>query len=107
MKNTFDARPALADLVRRARRAGVDEAKEILRVAQERAPVLSGTLRDSGRVVETATGARVEFTAPYAAAVHEDMDARHAHGEAKFLQSARFEASDQAAANIAARSRKG
>ena len=49
-------------------------AAEMLAAAQERAPVVSGELRDSGRVVDAQDGAQVEFTAEYAAEVHENPE---------------------------------
>jgi hypothetical protein len=103
MKNTINPRAAVADIRRRAKSATVEEATAILVEAQARCPVRTGELRDSGRVVETADGARIEFTADHAVVVHEDLDLQHAHGQAKFLESALLEDAPAAARNIAGR----
>jgi hypothetical protein len=103
MKNTIDPRAAVAEIRRRATGATLEEAKAVLVEAQARCPVRTGELRDSGRVVETDAGARIEFTAPHAVVVHEDLDLHHAHGRAKFLESALLDDANSAARNIAGR----
>lgn len=49
-------------------------------------PVDRGELRDSGQVVEDEDGSYVVFDTPYAVAVHENLEARHPRGTAKFLE---------------------
>lgn len=52
-------------------------------------PVKTGQLRDSGRIVHRGQETIVEFTAPYAAEVHERTDIPHPNGgQAKFLETA-------------------
>lgn len=67
--------------------------------AQRRTPVDTGNLRGSAftrRVPEDLTPdgwatVEVGFSADYAVFVHEDMEARHAVGQAKFLESAVYD----------------
>lgn len=79
---------------------------EVLPVAKERTPVDYGTLRDSGVVSQPkikgvnqhVDNISVEIgfggaAAHYAIYVHEDLDAKHEVGQAKFLSSAMDEAS--------------
>lgn len=81
-------------------RALVPEAEALKKKAQARTPVDTGALRDSFEVsrpkqsrgvvsVEVRAGGP---SAPYAAKVHENMEASHAKGEAKFLQRPTLEA---------------
>ena len=58
--------------------------------SRERAPRKSGSLRASCRVETDADGrgGRVKYTAPYAAAQHENAGVRHRDGQAKYLESA-------------------
>lgn len=66
------------------------EAHEIFADSQQEVPVLSGRLRDSAVIVEdlggTSQNVRVGYGAEYAVIVHEDLDAAHSTGKAKFLQ---------------------
>src|SRR5262245_6344165 len=79
-------------------------AETVLVTAKERVPVATGALRESGRVetvVEDNTiKSTIVFDAPYAAKVHEDLDARHDNGQAKFLESALRESRTTIAAEI-------
>jgi hypothetical protein len=76
--------------------AGIIEAGLYLqREAQERVPVDTGNLKasasDSHRVSGTAgfeTAFRVVFSADYAIYVHENLQAHHTVGEAKYLERA-------------------
>lgn len=69
-------------------------AEEVMAKAKELTPVDTGALRASGHVqppVEDARGVSVELgfggpAAPYAVYVHENLDARHTVGQAKFLE---------------------
>lgn len=68
------------------------ESEQILADAKDRCPVgKTGRLRNSGRLVEEDLRIAIVFggpTAPYARAVHEDMEDQHDNGQAKFLESA-------------------
>ena len=60
-------------------------------VAQKRAPLETGNLRGSAytrRGMFNPNTVEIGFTAIYAAAVHEDMEATHTVGQAKYLESA-------------------
>lgn len=75
----------------RGLRRGAQGALEALAEAsRERAPRKSGSLRASCRVETDAEGrgGRVRYTAPYAAAQHENAGVRHRDGQAKYLESA-------------------
>jgi hypothetical protein len=97
----------LADAERATREAAE---REILQRAQANAPVLSGDLRDSAEVNiernDQRIRASVTFGAPYALIVHEDLDAIHAVGGAKFLERAISDAADEVITNIGARMKK-
>jgi hypothetical protein len=72
------------------------EHEVIMTKAKERTPVLTGALRASGHVVPPviltrtikSIGAFGGTAAPYAVAVHEDLNAFHHVGRAKFYESA-------------------
>ena len=86
---------------------------EVLPVAKERTPVDYGILRDSGVVEQpqikgNVISVKIGFgggAAHYAIYVHEDLDAKHEVGQAKFLSSSMDEASgkfvDFVSANLA------
>ncbi|HXG71552.1 MAG TPA: HK97 gp10 family phage protein [Gemmatimonadaceae bacterium] len=86
-----------------ARAALWSEATAILAEAQRRVPVDTGDLRDSGAIEEDpATGAlRVVFTAGHSLIVHEDLEANHPDGQAKYLESVMVEAESGLAARMA------
>ena len=63
-----------------------EEAEANKEQAQARTPVKTGVLRDSAQVISDGNTAHIVYTAPYAAIVHEDLDAHHRNGEAKFLE---------------------
>lgn len=76
-------------------RALYEEAEIEMTEAKQRTPVDQGNLRDSG-IVEQPVIAGQEITvrlafggpaAPYALFVHEDLDAFHTVGQAKYLES--------------------
>lgn len=82
------------------------EAELIMTEAKERTPVLTGALRASGHVDQTDKGVRLEFggpSAPYAVYVHENLEAYHSNGQAKFLESAVLDALPTFHDNVAAR----
>lgn len=70
--------------------AGLLEAGlQVQRVAQERTPVDTSNLKNSAFTrKEGEMSVLVGFSAAYAVYVHEDMEARHTIGQAKFLESA-------------------
>lgn len=71
-----------ADALEGANKVG----NKLLTEAQRNCPVKSGNLRNSGYVRVLGFEVEVGFSAPYAAAVHESINARHESGEAKFLE---------------------
>lgn len=84
------------------------EAETILAEAKARTPVRTGQLRASGRVVmaEDELKAAIVFgdeIADYAVQVHEDLEAKHEIGEAKFLERPLMEAAPDLAARLARR----
>ena len=79
------------------------------RRAKERVPVDTGALRDSGAVTLSQDGRRTVATISfgndqvgYATIVHEDLEAQHDQGTAKFLEHALNEAAPDLARKIAA-----
>lgn len=67
-------------------------AERMMTTAKRRTPVDTGALRASGRVYRGMISPRVTvmlgFHTSYAAAVHENLYAKHPHGQAKYLSSA-------------------
>jgi hypothetical protein len=85
-------RPILSGIEQAAQDGIEKAAKETLARAKERAPVDTGRLRRSGRVVADDLSATIKFTAPHAFLVHERLDFQHPKGgQAKFLESAALE----------------
>lgn len=71
---------------------GAEEAAQrLLQASNQRVPVDSGELRDSGRVTVEGLEASVGYGAPHAVAVHENLEAHHDQGQAKFLEAALLE----------------
>lgn len=85
----------------------MDEAEIEMLEMKERTPVNVGTLRDSGRVEPFGTiGIKWIFggaAEAYAAAVHENLEAFHGVGQAKFVESVVMEFIPNAAARIGRR----
>lgn len=86
-----------------------EEAEIEMTEAKKRTPVDLGPLRASGKVTTTRAGLRITAelgfggpSAPYAVYVHEDMDAHHPVGEAKFLESTIKESAPYMPARVAA-----
>jgi len=84
------------------------EATRLLDEAKSRTPVDTGALRDSGRVTLVESGTTVKATisfgdeaVDYAVEVHENLEAHHETGEAKFLEKTMNEESVNVAANLA------
>lgn len=68
------------------------EAEIEMTESKSRVPVKTGALRASGHVHEPEILpheilVRLGYDAPYAVIVHEDLEAHHVNGEAKFLES--------------------
>ena len=85
----IDARLAVHAVLPLAETAG---AEVILENSQPMVPVLSGTLRDSGKVTHDGERAAVSYEGiaadgyDYGARQHEDMSLHHEQGSAKFLE---------------------
>jgi Bacteriophage protein of unknown function (DUF646). len=88
-----------------------EEAKIEMREAKRRTPVETGALRDSGLVYKpmidgSMISCTMTFGVPdpyYAIYVHEDLEAHHDVGEAKFLESTLLESAPYMARRIKAR----
>lgn len=115
---TFDdkgLRTALRRLSSQTRKAVAaslfQEGEIIMAVAKDRTPVRDGYLKESGHVqLPTISSDEISVvlgfggpTAPYAVVVHEDLDAHHTVGQAKFLESALMEAEPDLADRLARR----
>lgn len=74
---------------------------DLLERAKELAPRATGELIASGFVEAGPDGLAVGFAAAHALVVHEDMDARHASGGAKFLERPLFDAESDLQRKIA------
>lgn len=87
------------------------EAEIEMEEAKRRVPVDTGALRDSGHVQPPVVrGGRVSLTmgfggpaAPYAVPVHENLEAFHKVGQAKYLESVVLESSKYMAQRVARR----
>lgn len=78
--------------------------------AKRKAPVLTGNLRASGFSRKDPTDpevVEVGFNAAYAIFVHEDLEAHHTNGEAKFLENAVKENSQRIVDIITSRAKRG
>lgn len=92
-------------------RALYQEAQVEMTESKKRVPVDTGTLRSSGHVVKPATvGNRTTVDLVYGGAaeeyaiiVHEDLDAFHKVGQAKYLESVLMESAPHMTKRIAAR----
>ena len=60
----------------------------IEREAIERTPKATGNLRNSFKTIRHEKDVEIKNTADYAMKVHEDLQARHKVGEAKYLENA-------------------
>jgi hypothetical protein len=107
LKRRLDKRPQLATMIGRAILAETRiEAKESMR----RTPVEYGTLRSSTEVLGPFYDAGIYCqihvggpSAPYAVYVHENLEAQHTVGQAKFLESTIAESRPFMAARVAKR----
>jgi hypothetical protein len=92
-----------------AARQGMDEFGEVvIGHAQQLTPVDKGTLQGSGTTepAESAEGGLTKligFNTEYAAAVHENLEANHKVGQAKFLEAAMTEDAPKMAPYVAAK----
>lgn len=84
----WDGRKAIQQAERAGNEGLLAGAERILKDAQARVPVDEGELRDSGRVQVDGDEVTVTFTADHAIPVHEDLEAHHNDGEAKYLERA-------------------
>lgn len=100
-----------AQLANETERALAAEAEIEMTEAKRRTPVLTGVLRASGHVQPVLRkGDVIEASlvfggpaAPYAVAVHENEEAFHKVGQAKFLSSVLYESAPFLASRVAAR----
>lgn len=117
--NTKEAEARLRELVEKfpktALRAVREEAEIEMTEAKKRTPVDTGALRASGYVdgpaydVDGDIVVRYGFggpSAPYALQVHEDLEAFHKVGQAKFLESVLRESGPHMAQRVAERIRE-
>jgi hypothetical protein len=82
-----------AERIRRQMEEGMRaEMEKVAERAREEVPVRTGALRDSIRVESSVEGNQIEAAvvagsedAPYAVVVHEDLEAKHETGGAKFV----------------------
>ncbi|XXZ49909.1 hypothetical protein AAGT00_16560 [Streptomyces cavourensis] len=84
-------------------------AEHVLAASRQRVPINEGILERSGAtsVDESTMTAAVSYDTPYAARVHEDLNARHSPGRtAKYLESVLPEVSGEVHALIAAQVRR-
>lgn len=63
----------------------------VQRESQKKVPIDTGNLKASAYTQNKGAGVEVGFTADYAIYVHENEEAYHARGEAKFLEKALIE----------------
>lgn len=112
LDKVLDALGALpAQLVMKAANALRAEAEIEMTEAKQRTPVKTGTLRASGHVTgPTQNGNDIDVTltfggpaAEYAVFVHENVEAYHRVGQAKFLESTVLESAPHLADRIATR----
>lgn len=94
----------IADIKDRTPEGLLDAGLQVEGVARERAPVLTGNLRNSGYTRQaTPLTVAVGFNAAYAVFVHENLEAYHPVGQAKFLESALSDNIDRIVAIVARR----
>ncbi len=78
----------LTEIDKAAREALRDTAKDVLKLAKQKAPADTKELRRSGRVLVDDVTVRVVFRSPHAWLQHERLDYQHDDGEAKYLERA-------------------
>lgn len=61
---------------------------DILQDARDLCPVDSGNLKDNSEVIKNINKREVVFNELYAFYIHENLELKHKHGEAKFLEKA-------------------
>ena len=114
-KRVANAIAAAANIVSRVERAMVSEMRIELREVNKRTPKDRGYLEESNRIEGPERSGRSirvyirsgDERAWYALYVHEDLEAFHAIGQAKYLESVLFESAPYIMARIAARARLG
>ncbi len=115
LKGTAEVQAKITEALRsmsgKAEAALYQEAEREMTEAKRKVPVDTGTLRDSGHVQQPehdANGVSVVMgfggaAESYAVIVHEDLEALHAVGEAKFLESVLQESAPHLLERIASR----
>jgi hypothetical protein len=98
------------ELPKQMRDAVQAEAEALKVVAQSRVPVKTGALKNSARVVMDPDKAKASIVfgntdVDYAVIVHENLEAHHENGQAKFLESTLMEATSGMAERLATRMR--
>lgn len=96
----------LARIILAAERGVKAAGEHVLEKAKEQTPVDTGDLRDSGRTRRNGTKVRISFTDPIAIIVHENQQAEHTRGNAKFLENAMNSEKDRAAQIVSDEIRK-
>ncbi len=78
----------IAEDIKAAIWSAIEEgAEDIAEESKRLVPVESGALKDDCRIEETESNeVTVKYTLPYAAIQHEDLNAKHENGRAKFLE---------------------
>lgn len=85
----FNNAGAIRIVTRSARDCIKEIMEEVLHKAQADAPVLSGDLRDAGKINYNRSSISITFDKPYAAIQHEDLSFNHPRGgKAKYLEDA-------------------
>lgn len=87
-------RAVLNDMMTAAVGAASQQLEAVMTTSKQLVPVDTGVLRSSGTVTQprrTEEGVTIEIgyggaAAPYATFVHEDLDAQHTIGQAKYLE---------------------
>lgn len=86
---------------KRLNKALGDAAETILNESNQLIPIDTGKLKSSGKVEKSKDRAMVIYDEDYAIYVHEDMEARHKRGQAKFLALAVVKKKNEIAKDIA------
>lgn len=74
-------------VMRRSTDEGIRDAMStILQEAKDEAPMDTGALRESGRLVQSPASTKIIFEAPYAEIQHENLHYAHKIGKAKYLE---------------------
>lgn len=100
--NSFDASKITGAIKKNANLAAFMGAQHLRKEAVELTPVDTSTLRNSAKVTTDGNQAAVSYNTPYAARQHEEVGWNHPEGgQAKFLETAMINESQQIARIIA------